>query len=325
MNVFSDAFSRPRALRAVIAATVILCSVFAPLSSAQADIVGDAGARAIAWLAGKQEADGGFSSGLSKGSDIGATADAVIAFVAAKKPIADVKSKSGKTPLDYLQGQVTSKSLTTGQYAKIALAVKAAGQNPAQFGAKDLLALIKAGYNDKSGVIGDNIFTHSSALLALATAGAAIPQKAIATLESYQSPAGGWAFMGKGDPDVDTTALAVEALIAAGLPANSGAAGRGLGYLHSLQNVDGGFPYQSPSAYGTDTNANSTGLAAQALIASGDQPESWAAAKGNPLSAIINLQQPSGAIAYQSAFASDNLLATIGAVQALYRVTSAGK
>jgi hypothetical protein len=312
-------------MRPALAAVALICSVMAPVATAQADAVSDAGERAVAWLATKQEADGGFSTGFSKGSDIGATADAVIAFTAADKPLNTVRTRAGRTPLGYLETQVRTKSLSAGQYAKIALAVQAAGLDPMKFGSKDLLTLITAGYDDTTGVIGDNVFIHSTALLALATAGAALPEKAISTLESFQSPAGGWAFMGSGDPDVDTTALAVQALIAAGRPASSGAAGRGLGYLHSLQNTDGGFPYQSPSQFGTDTNANSTGLVAQAIIASGDQPESWAAAQGNPLGAVIGLQQPSGAIAYQSAFASDNVLATIGAVQALYRVTSAGK
>jgi hypothetical protein len=320
---FMDIFQR--VTRPAVAAVAAVCAAFAPLASVQADIVGDAGARAVAWLATKQEADGGFSSGLAKGSDIGATSDAVIALAAAKQPIGSVKSKSGKTPLNYLETQVRSKSLNAGQYAKIALAVKAAGLDPYKFGGKDLTALIKAGYNEKTGVIGSNVFIHSSALLALASAGAVIPEKAVTTLEALQAPSGGWAFMGSGDPDVDTTALSVQALIAAGRHANNGAAGRGLGYLHSLQNADGGFPYQSPSAFGTDTNANSTALVAQAIIASGDQPESWAANHGNPLGALVILQQPSGSIAYQSAFASDNILATIGAIQALYRVTSTGK
>jgi prenyltransferase beta subunit len=312
-------------IRSAIAGLALFCTLVAPLATAQADTVADSGARAAKWLAARQEADGGYSNGFSKGSDISTTADAVVALEAAKLPAQSVKNAAGFTPLDFLQSQVASKTLSVGQYAKIALAVKAAGLNPTQFGGKDLLKQILAGYNEKTGVIGDSLFVHCDALLALAASGAVIPTKAITTLESFQSPSGGWSFMGSGQPDVDTTALAVQALIAVGRPTRTGTAGRGLGYLHSLQNTDGGLPYQSPSQYGTDTNANSAGLAAQAIIASGDQPESWAASKGNPLSAIIVLQQPSGAFAYQSAVPGDNLLATVGAIQALYRVTSSGK
>ena len=314
-----------KGLRQVVAATAIVCAMVLPFANVQADTVSDSGARAVAWLVTQQVSDGGFSTGFVKGSDISATSDAVIAFIAADTPLDSVKSTSGRSPLDYLETQVRSRSLTAGQYAKIALAVTAAGIDPTKFGGKDLIARIMAGYNEETGVIGDNVFIHSTAVLALASAAAPVPEKAITALEAFQTPAGGWAFMGSGDPDVDTTALAVQALIAAGRPANSGPAGKGLGYLHGLQNADGGFPYQSPSAFGTDTNANSTGLVAQAIIAAGDQPESWAASQGNPLGALVTLQQPSGAVAYQGAFASDNILATVGAAQALYRVTAAGK
>lgn len=312
-------------IQPAIAALAVICSVIAPVTTARADIVTDSGARAAQWLAKQQVADGGFSSGFSKGSDLGATSDAIIALVAAKVPLSTVKNAAGLTPLDYLKSKVATAKLSAGQYAKIALAVKAAGLNPASFGGKDLNALITSGYDAKTGIYGDTLFVHAEAILALATTGAAIPVQAISALEARQSAEGGWAFAGSGTPDVDTTAIAVQALIAAGRPANSGPAGRGIGYLHSLQNTDGGFPYQSPSQYGADTNANSTGLVAQAIIASGDQPESWAAAKGNPLSAIIVLQQPSGAFAYQATYPGDNAVATVGAIQALYRVTSSGK
>ena len=308
-------------LRPLAIAVALLCAAAAPISYAQADTVSDSGARAVAWLVKQQQVDGGFSNGFTKGSDVGTTADAVVALASAKTNITTVKTAAGLTPLDYLAAKVSAAKLTVGEYAKIAVAVESAGLNPGSFGGKDLLALVVAGYNDKTGVIGENVYAHSTALIALANAGATIPGKAVATLESLQYPEGGWAFMGTGSADVDTTAAAVQALIAVGMPANRGPAGRGLGYLHSLQNSDGGFPYQSPSQYGTDSNTNSTGLVAQAIIASGDQPESWAAPKGNPLSAIIVLQQPSGALAYQSTYPADNTLATIGAIQALYRYT----
>ncbi|MCL5275057.1 MAG: hypothetical protein M1434_10000 [Chloroflexi bacterium] len=312
-----------RRVRPLVAAVALFCAAAAPISIAQADTVTDSGARAVTWLAKQQQADGGFSNGFTKGSDVGTTADAVVAFAAAKANVTAVKTSAGLTPLDYLATKASSAKLTAGEYAKIAVAVESVGQNPSKFAGTNLIALIEAGYNDKTGVIGENVYAHSIALIALAKAGAIIPGKAITTLVSLQSPEGGWAFMGTGGADVDTTAAAVQALIAVGMPANSGPAGRGLGYLHSLQNVDGGFPYQSPSQYGTDSNTNSTGLVAQAIIASGDQPESWAASRGNPLSAIIILQQASGAYAYQGSFPADNTLATIGAIQALYRFTPA--
>ncbi len=312
-----------RRLRLLVAAAALFLATVTPIASVQADTVTSSGARALAWLVKQQQADGGFSNGFTKGSNTGTTADAVVALAAGKVDIATVKSPAGLTPLNYLASKVAAGKLTTGEYAKIAVALEASGRSPRAFGGKDLLTQIENGYNEKTGIIGENVYAHSTALIALADAGAIIPGNAITALLSLQYPTGGWAFMGSGGADVDTTAMAVQALVALGWPANTGPAGRGLGYLHGLQNSDGGFPYQSPSAYGTDSNTNSTGLVAQAIVASGDQPESWAARQGNPLSSIIVLQQASGAFAYQSAYPSDNALATIGAIQALYRYTPA--
>ncbi len=306
-------------LRTAIAAATIFCAVIAPVATVQADVVTDSGARAAKWLIAQQLPDGGFSNGFAKGSNLSTSADAVVSLAAAGIKIEQVKSSAGASALSYLETSVTTGKLTTGEFAKVALAVNAAGLDPRQFGGKDLIAQILAGYDAKTGVIGDNVFVHSTAMLALSSAKASIPANAITTLVSLQSAEGGWAFTGKGIPDVDTTAQAVMALIAAGLPANSGAAGRGLGYLHGLQNADGGFPYQSPSDYGTETNTNSSGIVAQAIVASGDQPESWARSGGNPLSAVVWQQQVSGAFAYQGSFPGDNALATVGAIQALYR------
>jgi hypothetical protein len=309
-------------LRAAALAVAIIISASAAPSFLHADAVSDAGNKAADWLATRIEADGGFGTGFSKGSDIGATADAIMALTAAGKPVTSVKSKAGKSPLDFLAQQLRlRKAISTGQYAKMALAVKSANVDPRSFNRTDLVQGVRSGYDDATGVIGDSVFVHCLSMLALARAGEAVPDKAVTKLESLQTKAGGWAFAGDDAADVDTTALCAQALIASGRDAKTGAVARAMGYLRGIQNTDGGFPYQSPSQFGTDSNANSTALVAQAIIASGDQPESWAAARGNPLSALLMLQQPSGAISYQAAMPDENVLGTAGAVPALYRRT----
>jgi hypothetical protein len=304
---------------AALTAAITLSLFGAP--AARADTVTDAGAKAATWLAARQEADGGFGNGFAQGSDLGATADAIVALAAAGQRVAAVRSKSGRSPLDFLaQTLRMRRAIPTGQYAKMVLAVHAAGLDPSAFSRTDLIRPILSGYDAETGVIGDSVYVHCLGVLALARVGAEIPEKAIATLESFQTPSGGWAFMGDASADVDTTAVCAQALLAAGQRADAGPAAKALGYLRGLQNADGGFPYQVPSQFGTDTNANSTALVAQAIIASGEQPEAWAAAKGNPLSALIILQRPSGAIAYQAAVPDDNVLATTGAIPALHRM-----
>lgn len=306
-----------KTLRAgALAAAIIISStgITAP-ASAQINPLADAGNKAVAWLLSKQLPDGGFGSGFSKGSDLGATADVVMAIAASSKDAATVKSNAGRSPIDFFAQQLKlRKALSAGQYAKLALALKSAGFDARNFNGIDVTKPILSAYNAQTGVIGDSVYVHALALLALARNGVDVPAKAIDTLETLQGKSGGWAFAGGDDADVDTTALAVQALIANGRKAS-----KALGYLRSLQNSDGGFPYQSPSKFGTESNANSTALVAQAIIASGDQPESWAAAKGNPLSALLNMQTQSGALSYQISLADENVLATAGAVPALFR------
>ncbi len=308
----------------MLAAAILINSIgmTAAPASAQSTTLADAGNKAVTWLLTKQQADGGFGTGFSEGSDIGATADVVMALEAAGKPAATVKNSAGRSPIDYFAQQLRlRKAISTGQYAKMALALKAAGLDARNFNRVDLTKPILSAYNGKTGVIGDSVYVHALAMLALARNGVTVPAAAIEKLLALQSKSGGWAFAGGEDADVDTTALAVQALIASGRPASSGAANKAMGYLRSLQNIDGGLPYQVPSQFGTESNANSTALVAQAILASGDQPEAWAAAKGNPLSALMNLQQPGGALSYQLSLADENVLATAGAVPALFRKT----
>ena len=93
-----------------------------------------------------------------------------------------------------------------------------------------------------------------------------------------------------------------------------------LAYYKGIQNDDGGWPYQNPSEYGTATDANSTAVTIQAIIAAGQDPAraDWTTGAGNtPVAALEALQNESGAFAWQAAMPDDNLLATIQALPAL--------
>jgi hypothetical protein len=112
----------------------------------------------------------------------------------------------------------------------------------------------------------------------------------------------------------------VQALIAAGEEAGSDTVVKALDYYKGVQNDDGGWPYQNPSDYGTDTDANSTAVTIQALIAAGQDPvgSDWTTEGGNtPVAALEAFQNESGAFAWQAAMPDDNLLATVQALPAL--------
>ncbi|NTV97469.1 MAG: hypothetical protein HGA75_19005 [Thiobacillus sp.] len=86
-----------------------------------------------------------------------------------------------------------------------------------------------------------------------------------------------------------------------------------LAYFRLVQNADGGWTYQKPSAFGEDTDANSTALVIQALVAAGEDLAGW----NDPEQALLALQVPSGAFIFNAASSSENLLATVQAMPAL--------
>jgi hypothetical protein len=278
---------------------------------------------AITWLKGQQEADGGFSSGFSDGSDYGATVEVILAAVAAGQDVSQWVSAEGASPLDYVAAQVASGQVTdAGAISKAVFVAVATGQDPRNFGGTDLVAGLQAMQDAGTGMYGSTLFAHAYAMLALHNAGVPISEPAVGVLTSQVTEDGGWALFGgttPGTADTNTTALAMQALIAAGRP---GAAAGAEAYLRRMQNDDGGFPYQKPSRWGTETDANSTAVVVQALNALGEPMSAWAAGGTDPLGALLALwDEASGAYLWKSEVPSANMLATAQAVQAAEGMT----
>jgi hypothetical protein len=142
-------------------------------------------------------------------------------------------------------------------------------------------------------------------------------------LLSYQITDGAWNFMGEtaeDSGDTNTTALVLQALIAAG---NEEGTQPALDYFRRIQNEDGGWPYQNPSDFGTETDANSTALVLQALYAAGETVDAWQIGASDPLGALLALQNDNGSFSYQASFPGDNALATIQAVPSIAGATLA--
>ena len=158
--------------------------------------------------------------------------------------------------------------------------------------------------------------------IAVSNAGQAIPDGAAQYLVDGQASDGAWALFGDTDAgagDTNTTALVIQALVAAGIRDGIDDA---LTYLHNVQNDDGGFPYQSPSDYGTDTDANSTAVVLQALQAAGEALDDWAPGGMDPLAALTSLHDPTtGGFVWQAAVPGPNVLATAQAIPALTHQT----
>jgi len=292
-------------------------SILLPLTvTAQAD---DPITTGLDWLKTQQQADGGFTNGFSEGSDLGTTCDIILAIAAGEQDASTWVSNDGNSPLDYLYAQVEADAVNTlGLQAKTVLALLATGQDPAAFAGSDLIAKLNAAYDATAGLYGETIFDHSLAMLALSNAGQPVPDEAAQYLLDSQCTDGAWALFGGVEPgtgDTNTTALAVQALLVTG---HQDDLGKAFAYLRSVQNDDGGFPYQNPSEYGTDTDANSTAVVLQALMAAGESLDDWSPAGASPLDALNALRDPdSGAFLWQAAVPGPNVLATAQAIPAI--------
>jgi len=303
-----------RTLRFTIVLAVLLSVLFVPSAQA-AGPYDDLALGALAWIAGQQQPDGSFP-GFSPAT----TADAVYAICAAG---GDPNGflQGGNSPISYLAANAETLTADPGSAAKMVVALVCAGHDPRAFAGTDWVGLVEQAPDPATGQYGYDLTSHSFAVLALAATGRPIPAAALSWLRQAQTPEGGWSWSGDpaaGGADTNSTALALQALVASGVTTSDPAIQAGLDYLHTQQNADGGFPYANPSPYGTDTDANSTAYVIQGLVAVGQDPEGsdWSVDGNTPLTALWKLQLPSGALEWQAGF-GENALATYQAVPAL--------
>ena len=139
--------------------------------------------------------------------------------------------------------------------ALVAMARAAAGDRP-----DDLLPRLRAYKPGK--LVNATIWT----ILALRQAGEPAPSVLVQALLRAQRPSGGWPWLAGGAADSNDTAVAMQALRAAGVRGR--AVQRGVVFLRRHQNPDGGF--ELTQGRGSDTQ--STAWAIQALIAAGASP-----------------------------------------------------
>lgn len=282
--------------------------------------------RALAYLKSLQSADGSWSSSA------GSTLDNLFAFVAAGYDPTAVESSAGSSPLDYLAGAAAtytrddSSRIFPAQTGKLIVGVVAAGASPTAFGTPvlnlvtDLESTLKAtgAYSTTasrdytSGAAG--VTTQSFAILGLRAAGRTVPQAAITYLTGLQGADGGW-----GGPD--STGLALQALIAAGVAPSAEVIVDGVASLRTTQAASGGW-----ASYG-EINTNSTAYAIQGLLAAGVDltATGWLKNGRSPLGTLASYQKTDGPFVYNWDGSyqpgSDNLYATQQVVPALLGAT----
>ena len=272
----------------------------------------------MSYLLAKQDpATGGFGS-------LGSTLDFLLAAGASGTPVSDLKALGGEQSLkDYilLEGAAYADS-DAGTAGKLAMGLAAAEVcKPAN------TKLPQDYYDPATGAYSDKSLFQAFAMLGVLSSGETVPPEAITYLNSQSLPSGGWAWFPGEAEDSNTTAIAIQALIASGEPVTSPVIINALTYLLSFQNADGGFSYSQE--YLGVSDGNSTAYAIQAIFAAGQSPvsEVWTKDGYNPIFYLLDLQQDDGSFEWQAGSGSNDLT-TMQAVVALlgrpYPLSSAG-
>ena len=255
-------------------------------------------------------------AGLSQFPGTGFRSDAVSALAASRKVGVTVPSTTMSRFMDSIREDSNNYIGSAGATGKVILAAVANGKDPRCFGPKneesDLRNILVAEYNSKSGQFGRTSFDHALALLALKAAHEPIPSKAV-TFAKQRRGKYGWNFaMSRtaGD-DVESSALMIEGLRAAGVSKNSSSLKAAYKWITYQRNVDGGYNPDNPN---TETQADTTSYAIRAFDALGIQNKYNKDAKR----ALRALQKKNGAFRSSPATESDyHGIATSNAVLAL--------
>ena len=268
---------------------------------------------ALQWMRPQQQLDGGYRN-------VGATLDVILAAAAANRNPAQWQSVAGNSLLDYVAPRAAGFARQSAAASgKLALAVAAADEDPTDFAGLNLVISTTHTYNPVTGAYGATIQDQALAMLGMDAAGAPILPAAVQHLAGMANANGGWGWAPGQPSDADSTSVAIEALIAAGQPANAPAVVNGLAFLSTAQhlNSNGGFAHSPDLPWAHDSNTNSTSFASQALLAAGQDPLSatWSISATTPISFLLGQQLASGAFVYINPPA--DLFATQQAVPAL--------
>jgi hypothetical protein len=264
------------ALTAALLAFAVPASAVDPASKSTADA-------AVSWIESQQLPDGGFELAAFPGFE---TRDAALAIAEAAQTgstwnpsealaaVGAVKYHgTGPTPLDALDDFATNDVTTAGAAAKtIVLTASPLGLDPAAFDPAgngspiDLVSLMGCD-TTSAPAFNDLLYI----VLGQALACGAPQADAVAAVRAAQQANGGWGFAGDPsgtDVDIDTTALAIQALVASGADSADGAVHAALTMFADNQQPTGAW-----QSFGID-DPNSTALGILGITAAGFDVES---------------------------------------------------
>ncbi|NLG27195.1 MAG: hypothetical protein GX557_04755, partial [Chloroflexi bacterium] len=266
---------------------------------------------ALTWLAANWQADG--SMGVSDA--FAATAQAVLAGVALGASQPELLGLSGApSALDYLASHWDVAEGSAALSGMLLAALVAADQNVHDFTGPNVLARL-VDMNDGSGHYGVSAADQAWAMIGLAAARYALDPATVAALCEMQAADGHWSGSAPANDHTYTTALALQALAAAGVDPASAVVRTGLAYLKARQNVNAGF---AANASATSTDARATAAAIQAILATDGDPraQQWLVDGRSPIDELAARQTAGGGFSAQSGAGAD-ALTTAQAIPAL--------
>jgi hypothetical protein len=294
-----------------VAAVVVVLALLLPHGTVRAQTSSGLGA-ALQWLVQHQNPDGGFGSP----SSVSTTAQALVALATPWEGV--YVSSAVDHAFSYIRSNWDKAAVDAGTLGYIAMALRALGRPASDglVGGQNVASAIESTYNPTTGLYGAYLYQHGIAVLGLAAAGQAVASSAVERILAMQAPNGGWSWNGSGqdaDSDTNTTSIMVQALVAAGR-ADDPAVSKALEFLARHAAEQGGYAFQHFPGTALEADANSTALVLQAVLAADQDPNdpSW----GNPISALLRFQNPSGAFRWTDASPEDNLLSTVQAIPA---------
>jgi hypothetical protein len=263
---------------------------------------------ALSWLAEQQGEDGSYGN-------ISSDIDALLAVGANGWTVSGWKLTPDSAPLlnPIMRAAPGFTLQSAGQAGKVAAALVGAE------GCWPHGAVLPAEYYEPgTGQYFGGAFRQGWAILGVLALGEKVPDNAVTYLKELVQEDGGWEFDEGFGSDTNTTALVIQALIAAREDVDSSLITQAFEFLKSAQNDDGGFAYDPVSTWGRESDTNSTAYVIQAILAAGQDPESkeWTMEDGNPLIFLLGMQLPDGSFEWQPGFGSDGF-ATQQAIPAL--------
>jgi hypothetical protein len=246
----------------LLTAVAVLLVALSCAAVAQAKTNKQAVSKGVTWI-GKAR--------MSQFPGTGFQADTISALAAARKiGVSGTKTRTERFR-KLVETDASSYAGSAGASGKLILAAVASGADPRCFGPKndksDLYLILKSNYNESTGQYGRTAFDQGLAMVALKAAHQKVPSKAVSFVKKRRGKFGwNFAMSAKAGDDVESTALIIEGMRAAGVSKKSSILRAGYRWITFQRNADGAYNPDVPQG---ETQADTTAYAIRAADALG--------------------------------------------------------